>query len=376
MSYPLKKLWKILEVQNWYAFDSKCFNEIEWFPLIRIRNIKNSTTDTKYTWEIKENYIVNNWDFLIWMDWEFKCYKWEWWPALLNQRVCRLVFQDSNIEWKYIFYWINKYLKDIEDITPFVTVKHISSKQIKDIDFPLPPLPTQKAIVQKLDIAFEKIDVSIELAQKNLENVEELGKSVLEEVFWESEYKTNKLKEIITLIMWQSPKSETYNRQGKWLPFFQWKKEFWEKFPTPEVYCSIPIRVAQKWDILMSVRAPVWPTNIANSECCIWRWLCAIRANMKIIEQDYLLHYLKKIEIEIASLWKWSTFSSITKSDLENLKIPLPPLEKQKEIVEHLDRVFEGNKRLKESYEEKIASLREMKQSLLREAFEGRLVRE
>jgi len=37
--------------------------------------------------------------------------------------------------------------------------------------------------VQKLDTAFEKIDASIELARKNLENVEELGKSVLEEVF-------------------------------------------------------------------------------------------------------------------------------------------------------------------------------------------------
>ncbi|MDD3302704.1 MAG: restriction endonuclease subunit S, partial [Candidatus Gracilibacteria bacterium] len=54
--------------------------------------------------------------------------------------------------------------------------------------------------------------------------------------------------------------------------------------------------------------------------------------------------------------------------------IPLPPLPKQKEIVTYLDKIFEKNKSLKSEYERKLKDLEEMKQSLLKEAFEGKLV--
>jgi type I restriction enzyme S subunit len=56
--------------------------------------------------------------------------------------------------------------------------------------------------------------------------------------------------------------------------------------------------------------------------------------------------------------------------EIKKLTIPLPPLQKQKEIVAQLDQVFEKNKALKESYEKKLKDLEEMKQSLLKEAFE------
>jgi len=55
---------------------------------------------------------------------------------------------------------------------------------------------------------------------------------------------------------------------------------------------------------------------------------------------------------------------------LKQIKLPLSPLEKQKEIVAQLDQVFEKNKALKDSYEKKLKDLEEMKQSLLKEAFE------
>jgi len=67
---------------------------------------------------------------------------------------------------------------------------------MKNIQIPLPPLPTQKLIVQKLDSSFEKIDKSIELTKKNLKNIEELNKSVLEEVFKNSNFNEKNIDEI------------------------------------------------------------------------------------------------------------------------------------------------------------------------------------
>ena len=365
MSYPLKKLWELCNICTWRK-DAN-FGTEDWkYPFFTCSSKVLKAPD--FSFDTDAILIAGNGDV-----WACKRYKWKF---EAYQRTYVLDnFQE--IEKDFLFYFLEWNLKrELLSETLWSAIPYIKLWSLKNREIPLPPLPTQKLIVQKLDEAFARIDASIELAEKSLKAIEEGNASVLEEVFWDSDYSFKKLKDIITLIMWQSPKSETYNRKWIWIPFFQWKKEFWLIYPIPEVYCSVPIRIAKEWDILMSVRAPVWPTNIANQDCCIWRWLCAIRANIEIIEQNYLLYYLKKIEIEIAALGKWSTFSSITKSDLENLKIPLPPLSKQKEIVEYLDRVFAVNTELKWAYEEKIQSLKELKQSLLREAFEGRLVKE
>ena len=78
---------------------------------------------------------------------------------------------------------------------------------------------------------------------------------------------------------------------------------------------------------------------------------------------------MKKFEKNITALWKGSTFSAITKADLEKVEIPLPPLAKQQEIVDHLDQVFAETKQLKAEYEAKLQQLKELKASVLQSAF-------
>jgi len=75
------------------------------------------------------------------------------------------------------------------------------------------------------------------------------------------------------------------------MPFFQGKTEFGEIYPAVSKYCTSPKKVAQIGDILLSVRAPVGPTNIANIECCIGRGLGAIRPNTDNTLTNYLLYF-------------------------------------------------------------------------------------
>lgn len=182
-------------------------------------------------------------------------------------------------------------------------------------------------------------------------------------------YPTKPLWEISKLIMGQSPKSETYNTNKIWLPFYQWKKEFWKISPTPEIWCSEPIKIVEKNDILISVRAPVWPTNLCQETTCIWRWLAWIRPDYSILELNFLRYFFKKYEEEISQLWKWSTFSSITKTDLENLQIPLPPIPTQQKIVEKIDKIFEKIDKNIEITKKNIANIEEENNSLLEGIF-------
>lgn len=147
-------------------------------------------------------------------------------------------------------------------------------------------------------------------------------------------------RRVCELILGQSPSSDTYNSDGIGMPFFQGKTEFGEIYPTVSKYCTAPNKIAQIGDILLSVRAPVGPTNIANIECCIGRGLGAIRPNSRNTLTNYLLYFFRNFELEISSKGKGSTFPAITKKELEDINIPLPPLKEQKRIVAKLDILF------------------------------------
>ncbi|MGO3702178.1 MAG: restriction endonuclease subunit S [Candidatus Saccharimonadales bacterium] len=174
------KLGDVCEFDSGFAFSSKNFSRDEGIGLIRIRDIKNGySTETNYTGEYDEKYLVYAGDYLIGMDGEFKCYEWRGEPALLNQRVCRLREDSDFLDPRYFFYGINKHLKEIEDVTVFTTVKHISVKQIRNIDFVLPSLEEQRRVVARLDAAFERISAAEVLMRRNLDNVAALQKSIL-----------------------------------------------------------------------------------------------------------------------------------------------------------------------------------------------------
>jgi type I restriction enzyme S subunit len=155
-SWPTKPLGELLKVQNGFAFKSELFNEDgKGLPIIRIRDLARGFSETFYDGENDPAFEVEKGDFLIGMDGEFRCHRWQSGKALLNQRVCRLQNFSHDLNASYVFYGINEHLRKIEDNTAFVTVKHLSSKQIACIEMPVPPLAEQERIVELLDEADE-----------------------------------------------------------------------------------------------------------------------------------------------------------------------------------------------------------------------------
>ena len=69
------------------------------------------------------------------------------------------------------------------------------------------------------------------------------------------------------LTMGQSPPGTTYNENGNGMPFFQGRRNFGFRYPSPRVYCTAPTRIANAGDTLASVRAPVGVVNMAYESC-------------------------------------------------------------------------------------------------------------
>jgi len=144
------------------------------------------------------------------------------------------------------------------------------------------------------------------------------------------------LIDVCGFVMGQSPPSSTYNTSGDGLPFFQGKTDFGEMYPSSRVYCNSPVRVAEIGDVLISVRAPVGPTNVVRNRCCIGRGLAALRAGGGL-DMKYLLYFLRHHEPRLAQLGQGSTFEAINRDDLEEIQIPLPSLPEQHRIAAQLE---------------------------------------
>jgi type I restriction enzyme S subunit len=170
------------------------------------------------------------------------------------------------------------------------------------------------------------------------------------------------------LIMGQSPPSSSYNTKGIGLPFLQGKAEFGGIYPRPKKWCSKPIKIAQKNDVLISVRAPVGDVNIAPFDCCIGRGLAAIRPK-DCLEQLYLFYYLLTVKQRLESEGRGTTFKAIGRSVLENFKLPLPPLPEQHEIAHALSSL---DKKI-ETEEKRKATLQQLFKTMLNKLMTGEI---
>ena len=146
------------------------------------------------------------------------------------------------------------------------------------------------------------------------------------------------LGEFAAVTAGQSPPGHTYNENGSGLPFFQGKADFGELHPVARKWCVAPKKIAEAGDILISIRAPVGPTNIARERCCIGRGLAAVRPDETVALRDFVHWNIKHLQSDLISKGQGSTFVAIGQKDLKSLPIPLPPLDEQRRIVGILNR--------------------------------------
>ena len=143
-----------------------------------------------------------------------------------------------------------------------------------------------------------------------------------------------KLSKIANITMGQSPDGSSYNEQGNGILFYQGSTDFGMRFPSIRLFTTSPTRFAKEGDILMSVRAPVGATNIANADCCIGRGLAAMNSKLGSITHLYHIIQDLKTAFDLRND-AGTTFGSITKDDLYNLVV-LKPTKSILELYENI----------------------------------------
>ena len=212
--------------------------------------------------------------------------------------------------------------KSAGSLSPRVKWEHL-----KNYEFELPDMEKQKELAALL----WAMDDTKKSYQKLIAATDELVKSQFMEQFGSTEKVP--LIQLTTIVMGQSPSSDSYNTVGEGVPFYQGSGEFTDKYVGDGMFCTAPTRMAQAGDVLMSVRAPVGTVNITTKDCCIGRGLAAIRSKVSAEYNEYFLYAFRAMADELGSMGHGSTILAINKNELHNLLMPNASLPEQMKFV-------------------------------------------
>lgn len=143
--------------------------------------------------------------------------------------------------------------------------------------------------------------------------------------------------EVAEVIMGQSPPGSTYNTVGDGLPFFQGKAEFTDLYPVTKKWCTAPSKIAEPADVLISVRAPVGPSNLCREKSGIGRGLAALRPKDGVPSR-YLLYAMRASADELKSRSTGTTFEAIGGSTLRDHLVTLAPVEARAGLVSAIEK--------------------------------------
>ncbi|HER5753109.1 restriction endonuclease subunit S [Streptococcus pyogenes] len=178
---------------------------------------------------------------------------------------------------------------------------------------------------------------------------------------FEGEWEEKELGDIVQITMGQSPSSQNYTTNPSDYILVQGNADIKNGYVFPRVWTTQITKQADKGDIILSVRAPVGDVGKTNYHVIIGRGVAAIKGNEFIFQ---ILKYLKEI-----GYWKristGSTFDNISSSDIKYAKIQIPSLPEQEAIGE----LFQTVDQLIQLQDQKLATLKEQKQTFLRKMF-------
>ncbi|KCZ70586.1 restriction endonuclease S subunit [Candidatus Methanoperedens nitroreducens] len=293
--------------------------------------------------------------------------------AACNQSIVAFIPKKRDqLDYTFLFYYLKSGYQKLRNLTGDNERSGLSMRILRPLPVVVPPIDTQKKIVDKIEKQMAQIEMIKKEAERQKVVIESIFQSFLKNIFEKKEisakWKRFKLGDnnISEIIMGQSPSSSSYNKLQKGLPFYQGKKDFGLISPAPTVWCSKPKKIAKKGDILISIRAPVGPTNIADADCCIGRGLASIRPKTN---REFILFQLKYNVQKLQEKSNGSTFEAINKNELFDFEVILPDRLEQEKVIAILNQKEKEIENMKYQINNQLNAINQLPNSILNEVF-------
>ena len=273
-----------------------------------------------------------------------------------------------------------------------VGVPNLHLKEIREVSISFPPLAEQKRIVAVLDEAFEGIAVALANAEKNLANVRELFETTLNATFTKKGegWVEFPLKDVTTKIgSGATPRGGASAYKSEGISLIRSLNVYDRRFTDRKLAFIDDVQadklsnvVVEKGDVLFNI------TGASVARCCtapptylparVNQHVAILRPITNALSTDFLCYLMTSRQYKEQLLGigdeGGSTRQAITKKQLQDLKIIIPKsVEEQNKIASKLKSISNQTQRLEAIYQQKLAAIAELKQTLLQKAFAGEL---
>lgn len=319
--------------------------------------------------------------------------------AATNQAICGIYQNekiDSHFLYNYLFYKKQKLVgQGIGGAQP-----NISQTILKDLDLPLPPKPTQLAIVSKIEELFSELDKGIEQLKTVQQQLKTYRQSVLK---WAFEGKlTNEdvkdgelpegwikktIGEVINFIgSGITPKGGQSVYQDSGVLFLRSQNVYPNELYLEDVaYISDSIDEKMKRsraypnDVLLNItgasigRCTYIPAKFPRAN--VNQHVCILRTSQESLNSKYFSSYLNssKAQSIIMNMQSGATRQGLNYEQIRSISIPICSIEEQYKIVQEIESRLSVADKMEESITQSLQQAEALRQSILKQAFEGRL---
>lgn len=325
-------------------------------------------------------------------------------PILVDTNTMAIIVPDK-LNYNYIYYWFLSI--DLWTLNNGSSIPQINNKDIEPLLVPIPPLKEQQRIVNRIESLFEKLDKAKELIEEAREGLEkrkasitskafrgtlnkrkgklDINNSCINETIYEvpDNWRWLKLEDVCDKITDGTHNSPQSYETGDYKYITAKNIKEWGidlsnvTYLTKEDHDIIYKRCDVKYGDVLYIKdgatAGIATINELDEEFSLLSSVALLRAS-RHIDKKYLCYVLNSFEIKklILESVKGVAITRLTLRKINDILIPLPPIDEQKEIVKILDKLLEEESKIEEltQLEEQIELI---KKSILAKAFRGKL---
>jgi type I restriction enzyme S subunit len=300
---------------------------------------------------------------------------------------CKGLIPSEAVNYEYLYYFLSHSKQLLNDMGSGATFKELSGSKLAKVEIPLPSLLIQQKIVTKLEEIFVEINKAKTATEANSKNAEALFQSYLTQIFecGGEAWIIKKLRDItykITDGSHNPPKGVEYSD----FLMFSSKNISNDKitFESPRFLTKEDYELENKrtqvslGDVLLTIvgtSGRCADVEDANLKITLQRSVSVIKPKPEI-NSRFLMYYFLSINKFLNERARGAAQKGIYLETLRDLDIRFPSLTEQEALVAKLDDLSFKVKGMVVGYQNKIEQLSFYKQAILKQAFNGKLVKE
>ncbi len=165
--------------------NGRAFKKHEWGnkgrPIIRIQDLTGTGKEPNYyDGEVDDRYVIRHGDFLISWSATLGAYLWKGPEGVLNQHIFKVI---SKIDRLFHYYVVSNTINELYRHTHGSGMVHITKAKFEAVSVKLPPLNEQKRIVAKIEQLFSDLDAGVKTLHALKKQIKQYRQSVLKHAF-------------------------------------------------------------------------------------------------------------------------------------------------------------------------------------------------